>query len=610
MQTSILPITLTAQVQAPVVSEQPKTNGTYSPVTTGIPLAHVSPVSTQPITLLTQPITAVANSINTLTSALAQPQYTQVLLPPQPRTIELRKHQVEHFTRMQNILLSFHGALDTSPLGAGKTFTSLALAAVWRMAIFVVCPASLISMWQKKAQEYGITLVAAISYETLRGTTSKGVSHPFLTRHQSAFVPTDYYRQWLNYGIILIFDEIDKIKNPETAQLQSAHTLVAELVRLNNKSRVLLLSNTPCDKEKFGQSMLRMLGIITEAKLYTYDRSSQVYNLLGMQELLNRCRQLDPLGYQRVMDGFPRLDQKTINKCAYRLYVDLLKNFVSSAMPEPERSANRTCLNVYYKMSDEDVALVAEAEGTIKSHVRYNEMTGALQLTKETYRFITLALTLFEKGLRNTLVRVARETLTADPNAKVIIYAWFRETIEWVASQLVEFNPGLLYGKISVKARDKIIGEFQQPNNYRRLIISHPLVGGVGVSLDDQHGGFKRTTYMVPNYHVTLMHQAGGRTFRTETKSDATIIYVWCDKHRGMKGIIEAISKKSTILREVNYLNQMEGLPSDFGNKEEISDGVFADQAISNAANMLNRMILTDQEMMMDGEIIDVDVDE
>jgi hypothetical protein len=128
----------------------------------------------------------------------------------------------------------------------------------------------------------------------------------------------------------------------------------------------------------------------------------------------------------------------------------------------------------------------------------------------------------------NLFARLAERALSASPNNKVIIYVWRSSRTPYIlAEKLARYHPIVLTGKTDIKDRPALIEQFQRPDSTRRLIIAHPIVGGIGHDLDDQDGRFPRHIFVSPSYNHNDLYQLTGRTCRHNTKSKTVVRFVY-----------------------------------------------------------------------------------
>ena len=134
--------------------------------------------------------------------------------------ITLRPHQADAANRLCATIERNGGAMLAEPVGLGKTFTALAVAArLGARRIIAVIPASLRAMW-----------LGALDAAGIRATL---ITHESLSR--GCETPTD--------ADLVIVDESHRFRNPNTHRYAAAAALCA-------RSRVLLLSATPIQNRR------------------------------------------------------------------------------------------------------------------------------------------------------------------------------------------------------------------------------------------------------------------------------------------------------------------------------------------------------------------------
>lgn len=128
--------------------------------------------------------------------------------------VVLRSHQRHAAERLIRILNRHGGAMLAEPVGVGKTYTALAVAARIAQSILVVAPASLRAMWREEAQRCGVTLDIATHEAFSRGNPTVGESD------------------------LIIIDEAHRLRSPGTQRYE-------RIAKLCARSRVLLVTATP-----------------------------------------------------------------------------------------------------------------------------------------------------------------------------------------------------------------------------------------------------------------------------------------------------------------------------------------------------------------------------
>lgn len=135
-------------------------------------------------------------------------------VPDRLGDITLRTHQVRAAARLLSIIATRGGAMLAEPVGVGKTYTALAVAARLGGSILVVAPASLRAMWLGAAERCGLAITFA--------------SHESLSRAGTAPIGAD----------VILVDEAHRARSPATRRY-------AKLADACRNARVLLLTATP-----------------------------------------------------------------------------------------------------------------------------------------------------------------------------------------------------------------------------------------------------------------------------------------------------------------------------------------------------------------------------
>lgn len=506
------------------------------------------------------------------------------------RAIVLKEKQIPHFNKLCDNIMRSHGYIDGSVMGAGKTYVSCAIAQRYNLSLLVICPVTVTGVWRDVSSGYGIPVVDIIGFEKLRSTKNHQPTHGLLTRFdgpahidndqenpgsggtktKASFTVTPYFLEWVDAGILLVVDECQRIKN-DTDQNRACKALTAAICDRTSPSRFGLLSGSPFDKEEHAINVMKVMGFIREDKMYNYDRTSKKYELTGALRLISVCNLYSP-EITRVLST-PRIKNAVdVTKLCYQLFLQVLKPRMMSAMPSPVIDTPMTAINGYYDLNDQQANGLTRAINQLKNAARYSDRTGRVDLSNANLGAITNALMGIEKHKLPILVRKARETLEAAPG-KVILYLSYTSSIDHLASELQDFAPLILHGKVAQKQRNFVIEKFRDDPD-SRLMIANIKVGGVGISLHDTVGDQPRTTFLIPNYSVIDLHQAAYRTYRMGTKSKVDIVFVYGNLKLKESNILDALARKTAVLKD-NLEQQVEEevlFPGDY--PEWIENGV------------------------------------
>lgn len=461
----------------------------------------------------------------------------------------LQAHQIEHFERIRSILQRDFAYMDTSDMGCGKTFATMATALYYGLSIVLVSPKGVVNTWKKECNKYGVDLAVSLTYQSLCGKKNKPLKNGLLDKIDDAYVTTAKFDKLIQKGILLVFDEVHNLKN-DNNQLSSALALVRKIIDTNCGSRIAALSATPFDKIECAESILKVLGIIKSDRLLHYDLGSDTYEYLGIKELLDKCRTIN----KDLTDNLEKQYRITAGRAqylCYKLYKDVLKGYISSAMDSPKIDAEKDALNGYYYMSKSNANKLKQAISYLKRQTKYDENTNQINMSGISWGALSVALKIVEASKLEIFARLAKDQLAKDPKSKVIIYLNFIENMGLMCKLLSEYKPLLLSGKVASNAREVIMEKFQRPTDEYRIIIAHPKVGGVGISLDDRDGNWPRYMYVSPSYKFIELHQATGRIYRTSTKSKATIRFVYSNEGVSETCILNSLCKKAEVSRSV-----------------------------------------------------------
>lgn len=504
-----------------------------------------------------------------------------------PKSVKLEPHQVAHNQRCKNILARNHCFLDTSALGDGKMYNAGEIAQAFNFSIGLVAPVTVITEWERFCEEHGITLLFSISYQSLRSMNGKQPKHGFLRRidHKTengaiytTFEATETFKDLIKQGFLLVFDEIQNIKN-NSDQYKACKALTTACLNEGGQTRFALLSASPFDKEEHVVNLLRLIGYIQHPTLYVYYKERAELKLFGAQELIDVCRLFDKEGTDYVLTTCP-YDHKTVPHLCYRLYLEVMQPLIVSAMPTRQgKNDNKDVKNGYYKMSDAAYQKYRQSITELGTAARYNPDTMMIDRKNANYGAITTALTHSENSKMEIFERKARERLKESwtlPDGrtaknKVIIFVNFINSTIQLAEALAEYNPLVMKGDTKQDVRGSIIEEFQN-NPERRLLIAITRVGGAGINLDDQVGDRPRYMLISPNYNIIDIHQATGRISRNNTKSVATIRIVYGKVGAKEMSILNALARKSDVMRQTLIEQVHNGIkfPGDY--EDEIED--------------------------------------
>jgi SNF2 family DNA or RNA helicase len=519
--------------------------------------------------------------------------------------IFLYPSQVTHFEKLKQLHENFPFAIDLSMLGSGKTYTAsfLALSVKYKHVI-VICPASVAPKWKKMKEEFGVPLHSVLSYQGLRSNKFKQPKHGFLHRRDlSEFVPDEFgilvekesvefsptplYKEMVSEGVLLILDEIQHIKNI-SVQFHAASEMIKEITvsKVENagfpvsnqnqirfrvkqgddfkseetKSRVLLLSGSPMDKKEHALHLFRALGVMLSDRVAQQNIHTRELEWRGMREIHNFCSLLSPCPSKPFFESF--------EKYCFTLFQSIFKPATSSHMLPPRSEFILDKRNAYYNVDTDAVEILRRGLKGLKFASNFdgtnvnlqNDLGGAMAAVMRSLQII-------ETGKIELFARVAREKLETEKSLKVVIAVNFSETIEDLQELLKDFEPLILRGNTSIKNRAKLLRDFEEATNRKRLLIANLSVASSGIDLDDKTGKFPRFALVSPNYSTITSYQFGFRFLRADTKSNTTVHFVFAKHANKTKDessdiieirVLNALALKSGVMKEVTEEQSLE----------------------------------------------------
>lgn len=496
------------------------------------------------------------------------------------KPITLLPAQIAHVDKLTDILTRSPFALDLSALGSGKTYASsfIAMREPERFKhVIVIAPVSVKVKWMQMKKDYGVPVSAALSYCELRSVKFKQPKHGLLHRRdykvqmniagrvvdvdKCDFTVSDKFRKMVDEGVLMVVDEIQNIKNinPQFHAAQALIKHVVDTFTINPaaKSRVLLLSGSPIDKAVQAIHMFRCLGIMKADKLASYDFRNRTVVWEGLQEIIDYANTVNKHAMDHLImkNGGLRYinmtfrDARTTSFC-YNVFQEVIKPKIYSAMAPPNMGFKLNISNGFYHIIDDaEAALLTDAVYNLGNAARFNNerLNGTMDI--QSLRSISVAMLQIETAKIGTFVRLAQEALENHPNQKIAICVNYSTTIKDLVAALHMYQPLVLNGTVSAKARGKVLDKFQAPTTESRVIIGNLSVMSTGIDLDDKDGRFPRIAFVSPNYSTINLYQLGFRFLRADSKSPTDMYYVY-GAHARENNILAALAAKSKIMKE------------------------------------------------------------
>lgn len=529
-------------------------------------------------------------------------------------SIELVKYQIGHAERINTILDKYPLMLDLSMLGSGKTYTSSFISLNRKhndvcdfKHVIVICPANIMSNWQKMKDVYGVPVKCIESYNTIRSTKCVQPKHGLLTRYDYTtvikdktgsnlrdkivdkvdFKPTSKLLEMIDEGLLLVIDEIQNIKNLN-ASFGACKAIIESIIGDSGygttipqtKSRAMLLSGSPIDKPEQVIHLFRLTNIMKSDDLSVYNPAYMVNEWRGFFDIVQFA---NTIGFNSREIQIPAVDTgsvKMFKPIAYTIFQKVIKPEISSAMNPKVKNEDKHIeiikFNGLYNIeNDDDFDLLTQGVEKLARVSNFNSGTETVEFGSDglgTFHQIIRALVAIETAKISTMVRIGRQWLNNNLCGKLVICVNYTETLNDIAEGLRDFNPLILNGKVSHKRKAEIRDEFQGDND-SRLLIANLKVCSTGIDLDDKFGHRPRFCLISPNYSTIDLYQLCYRFLRMNTKSAPTI-HIMYGRHACELPVLKALASKSKVMKETTEGQTEAGVvfPCDFPFFDELGE--------------------------------------
>jgi SNF2 family DNA or RNA helicase len=371
---------------------------------------------------------------------------------------------------------------------------------------------ALLAGWDR----HGWPDVLVMSYDMFSGKSATEINSLVTRRRKSAekkgacveqasrLSPADEanVNTWLAKGYNhLTLDEATAVKSPSSDLHKSVKQFAGDLHATNG---LVLISGSPIEN-----NISDMYGLV---KLITPTR-------YGSFRAFERLHCIYTLGRFPKLIGFQNEDY------AYQsLYLQGRRTTKKDALDLPPRLISETRVELSPKHQKLYEKLVKQRILEIGDKVI--DATTASSLYVKSQRILVCPELFVEEGWKaeNTLITALDELIHSLGGRKLLLFAWFTDSIRKLAMRYSHLNPATLYGEVTGKEREQMKQKFIADNSCR-LMIANPRSGGVGV--DGLQGVCSHVAFIEPISVPGLLEQAVSRLHRTGQQSESVNIYLF-----------------------------------------------------------------------------------
>ncbi|MCR5234702.1 MAG: DEAD/DEAH box helicase [Lachnospiraceae bacterium] len=355
-------------------------------------------------------------------------------------------------------------------MGLGKTIQAIAAMIHIKAEdagshFLIVCPASVLINWCREIRKFSdidtYLVHGTFAWETFEKWQSLGGAA--VTNFETMGKIVDYIDNHMRLSLLII-DEAHYIKNPDAQRTRNIR-------RLDNESdRILMMSGTPLENRV--EEMCSLIDFIRP------DMSSEIRSLAQMSSVPQFREMIAPFYLRRTRDQ------------------------VLKELPEIEEE-QEWCL-----MSTRDKELYIY-------DITQNDFAG---MRRVSFRDENLS----GSAKAGRLVELC--DLACEEGRRVVVYSFFRETIDRVRSLLGGRCAGVICGTTPITERQAIIDKFSEDEE-GRVLICQVQSGGTGLNIQ----AASVVIFCEPQIKPSLTNQAISRVYRMGQVHNVLVYHLLCE---------------------------------------------------------------------------------
>ena len=355
-------------------------------------------------------------------------------------------------------------------MGLGKTIQAIAAMIHIKAEdagshFLIVCPASVLINWCREIKKFSDIDTYLIHGTFIRETFEKWQSWggAAVTNFETMGKIVDYIDNHMRLSLLII-DEAHYIKNPDAQRTRNIR-------RLDNESdRILMMSGTPLENRV--EEMCSLIDFIRP------DMSSEIRSLAQMSSVPQFREMIAPFYIRRTRDQ------------------------VLKELPEIEEE-QEWCL-----MSTRDKELYIY-------DITQNDFAG---MRRVSFRDENLS----GSAKAGRLVELC--DLACEEGRRVVVYSFFRETIDRIRSLLGGRCAGVICGTTPITERQAIIDKYSEDEE-GRVLICQVQSGGIGLNIQ----AASVVIFCEPQIKPSLTNQAISRVYRMGQVHNVLVYHLLCE---------------------------------------------------------------------------------
>lgn len=411
--------------------------------------------------------------------------------PPATLTGELRPYQQTGLKWLWTNITKGFGVCMADDMGLGKTIQIISVILKLKeegkltKPVLVICPTTLIGNWMKELQMFAPSLDAAIYHGAERKLE---INHDIILTTY-AIMRIDVEELKKNQWGMVVVDEAQNIKNPDTAQTLAIKTLKADTK--------VAMTGTPVENRL--TELWSIFDFINQGYLGSLREFQKSYAI--------------PIERFKETSRAAKLKMSVSPFVLRRLKTD--KNVISD-LPE-KMVLNEYCYLsksqavLYEKTLNEMMEKISEFSGINRRGNIFKLITALKQICNHPYQFLKSGdMTREMSGKMDKCISTVENIL--DAGEKTLIFTQYKEMGDIlckVIAQELNIDPLFFHGSLTVPQREELINKFQNDDDTKVMILSLK-AGGTGLNLTSATNVIHYDLWWNP----AVEDQATDRTYR------------------------------------------------------------------------------------------------
>ena len=384
--------------------------------------------------------------------------------PPESLKGELRPYQQTGLKWLWTNVSKGFGVCMADDMGLGKTIQIISLIlklkeeGTLKKPVLVICPTTLMGNWMKELQMFAPSLDAVIYHGAERHLE---VNHDvILTTYAIMRIDVEELKKQ-NWGMVIV-DEAQNIKNPDTAQTLAIKTLKADVK--------VAMTGTPVENRL--TELWSIFDFINQGYLGSLREFQKSYAI--------------PIERFKETSRAAKLKMSVSPFVLRRLKTD---KHVISDLPE-KMVLNEYCYLsksqavLYEKTLNEMMAKISEFSGINRRGNIFKLITALKQICNHPYQFLKSGEMSRElSGKMDKCISTVQSIL--DNGEKTLIFTQYKEMGDILCKVIAEecnTEPLFFHGSLTVPQREDLINRFQNEDDAKIMILSLK-AGGTGLNL-------------------------------------------------------------------------------------------------------------------------------